>query len=36
MSRIDDYTAGNLLNCLYHQKYYKQKYEEYCNYSSTN
>ena len=25
MSRNDDYTTGNLLNYLYHQKYYKLK-----------
>ena len=23
MSRNNDYTTGNLLDCLYHQKYYK-------------
>ena len=23
MSGNDDYTTGNLLDCLYHQKYYK-------------
>ena len=23
MSRNDDYTTGNLLDCLYHQKYYQ-------------
>ena len=23
MSRNDDYATGNLLDCLYHQKYYK-------------
>ena len=24
MSKIDDYTTGNLLDCSYHQNYYKR------------